>query len=321
MELLLVLAVLAMVIYLALTRLVLPQRCPGCGRSRVQGRDGCPFCHTPYRSVRQLALPGHGPFLTFLAGERQGQRIELRGGQLTVGRRADNALCLSDPYVSAHHAVIARQGGQYVLYNQSENSATFVNGQRVAQQALRPGDQVQVGTTIFSFNMPAAAWQQAMPAVNRVGDGLRGLTVGRKISGIGASLALLCFFLPWVMVSCGVQVSMSGLDLATSPGQLNAPSWLLLLVPVAALAILWVLYSALNNPRAGLLQTANRILAFAGAGLLPVILTYIGIQNARNDPENLGLGVLIHLEYGFWGTAFGFASSIVGALLDRKEAG
>lgn len=57
MELLIILAVLGLVAWLAATRLVGRRTCPGCGRAVVVGRTHCPFCAARYAEVHRRS-PG-----------------------------------------------------------------------------------------------------------------------------------------------------------------------------------------------------------------------------------------------------------------------
>jgi len=64
----------------------------------------------------------------------------------TIGRETSNHLRLDHPSVSRIHAEVRRMGaGQHTLTDRSSNG-TFVNGRRIAgQQAIHPGDVVQIG--------------------------------------------------------------------------------------------------------------------------------------------------------------------------------
>jgi len=63
---------------------------------------------------------------------------------VNIGRRADNHLVLSDPRVSRAHAQIRAIRGQYVLFDLNSTGGTMVNGRRVHQCALKPGDVISL---------------------------------------------------------------------------------------------------------------------------------------------------------------------------------
>ncbi len=63
---------------------------------------------------------------------------------INIGRRADNHLVMSDPRVSRAHAQIRAIRGQYVLFDLNSTGGTMVNGRRVHQCALKPGDVISL---------------------------------------------------------------------------------------------------------------------------------------------------------------------------------
>ena len=74
------------------------------------------------------------------------------GGGLTLGRADSNDVVLEDSVVSSHHLRIVPPG---TVVDDGSTNGTFLNGQRIAgRAALRSGDQLQVGSTIFRFEGP-----------------------------------------------------------------------------------------------------------------------------------------------------------------------
>lgn len=70
---------------------------------------------------------------------------------LTIGRDADNDICLGDDtFMSGHHARLeVRPEGPWLVDLASTNG-TFVNGQRVTgDRSVRRGDRIQVGSTVL----------------------------------------------------------------------------------------------------------------------------------------------------------------------------
>ncbi|MFN8477453.1 MAG: FHA domain-containing protein [Kouleothrix sp.] len=64
--------------------------------------------------------------------------------QITIGREGSE-IVLENPQVSRNHAVIERVGGKHVLRDVGSSNGTFVNGQRISQHTLAPGDVIQIG--------------------------------------------------------------------------------------------------------------------------------------------------------------------------------
>jgi hypothetical protein len=63
---------------------------------------------------------------------------------INIGRRPDNHLVLSDPRVSRAHAQIRAIRGQYVIFDLNSTGGTLVNGRRINQCALKPGDVISL---------------------------------------------------------------------------------------------------------------------------------------------------------------------------------
>jgi hypothetical protein len=71
--------------------------------------------------------------------------INLTDRVINIGRRLDNQIILDDPRVSRSHAQLRLRFGHYVLYNLGATGGTFVNGLRVEECVLRPGDVISLG--------------------------------------------------------------------------------------------------------------------------------------------------------------------------------
>ncbi len=80
-----------------------------------------------------------------------GERFSLTESIITVGRHPESNLVLADPNVSRNHAEIRPQGERYVVVDLGSTNGTRVNGVRVAQHALRDGDEVSFGNTSMRF--------------------------------------------------------------------------------------------------------------------------------------------------------------------------
>jgi hypothetical protein len=70
---------------------------------------------------------------------------------LTIGRRPDMSLVLEDIHVSRVHAQIRLVQGRYVIFDLDSSSGTYVNGQRVTQCVLHPGDVISLAGVQLVF--------------------------------------------------------------------------------------------------------------------------------------------------------------------------
>ncbi len=175
--------------------------------------------------------------------------------------------------------------------------------------------------------------ESARPAGSGIGGDLSdttqvagkvGLFGGHGLITVGALIALFAFILPWA--SCG-NLQLSGLDIVTQSSQYggDASSTFLILVPLGALALLVLGIAGLAANLLGKSLPTNlaRLMPFLPllavlpglCGCCPSLAFLLEIQNARSDPENLGLGMLVRVEYGFWLTLFGLGLSFIGIVI------
>jgi hypothetical protein len=61
---------------------------------------------------------------------------------INIGRRPDNHLLIDDPRVSRVHAQIRAVRGRYVIFDLDSTGGTYVNGERIRQCPLSPGDVI-----------------------------------------------------------------------------------------------------------------------------------------------------------------------------------
>src|SRR5579883_2957376 len=71
--------------------------------------------------------------------------IPLGAPVLTLGRLPDNTVVLNHPQVSGHHARLEQIQGGYRVVDLNSTNHVYVNGQRISNQALRPGDEIRIG--------------------------------------------------------------------------------------------------------------------------------------------------------------------------------
>ncbi|HZU67126.1 MAG TPA: FHA domain-containing protein [Ktedonobacteraceae bacterium] len=77
--------------------------------------------------------------------------IPLGAPVITLGRAPDNMVVLQHPQVSGHHARLERVAEGYRIADLGSTNHTYVNGQRVSNQVLRPGDEIRIGPYKLTF--------------------------------------------------------------------------------------------------------------------------------------------------------------------------
>ncbi|HET19972.1 MAG TPA: FHA domain-containing protein [Chromatiales bacterium] len=88
------------------------------------------------------------------------QRFVLKRGKTMVGRRDDNDIILPDGSVSAQHAWILHENGQYRVMNMLSTNGIFINGEKVHEAPLHEGDRIRFGRAEFVFRSGALSGLQ-----------------------------------------------------------------------------------------------------------------------------------------------------------------
>ena len=90
--------------------------------------------------------------LVVLDGPSKGTKIDLNTRKLTrIGKKEDNDLYLDDPTVSRYHAEIHFTADSYLLKDLGSTNGTLINGTRVREAFLSPGDVLTVGNSSIEF--------------------------------------------------------------------------------------------------------------------------------------------------------------------------
>jgi hypothetical protein len=76
-----------------------------------------------------------------------GRRVPLDAPSLVLGRSSGCDLVLDDANASRRHAELRRRGDSVTIVDLDSTNGTAVNGKRVREQALSPGDTITIGTT------------------------------------------------------------------------------------------------------------------------------------------------------------------------------
>jgi pSer/pThr/pTyr-binding forkhead associated (FHA) protein len=80
-----------------------------------------------------------------------------------IGRGPQAQASLNDPQVSRFHCQLVVQGDKVLLYDSGSIAGTWVNGERITQHELQPGDIICVGETQLSFQWSDVDEQRTDP--------------------------------------------------------------------------------------------------------------------------------------------------------------
>lgn len=83
----------------------------------------------------------------------KGQIFPLTGHNI-LGRDSECDITIPGTHLSRKHAEIAIKGNKLLVKDLNSSNGTFVNGKRVAQAELIPGDQIQFDVLTFTVEGP-----------------------------------------------------------------------------------------------------------------------------------------------------------------------
>lgn len=84
------------------------------------------------------------------AGHARGTAYDISHGA-TLGR-GEVEIRLEDPFASARHAHISRQGHVFVIEDLGSTNGTYLNDEQLTgPQPLHPGDRIRIGDCEFSY--------------------------------------------------------------------------------------------------------------------------------------------------------------------------
>jgi Protein of unknown function (DUF3662)/FHA domain len=114
------------------------------------GDFGHTMVYSPSRDARRLE-PAQDRRQALLVGD--GRRNVLSGSRVVIGRSREADIVLQDPNVSRRHAELRRDEGGWQIVDLGSTNGIKVNGRRVNNQPLGPGDQVTIGVTDLTFEL------------------------------------------------------------------------------------------------------------------------------------------------------------------------
>jgi hypothetical protein len=120
------------------------------GPAPSSGDFGHTMVYSPSRDARRID-PADDRRQALLVGG--GRRNVLSGNRVVLGRSREADIVLQDPNVSRRHAELRREDGSWQIVDLGSTNGIKVNGRRVDNQPLRPGDQITIGVTDLTFEL------------------------------------------------------------------------------------------------------------------------------------------------------------------------
>jgi len=89
--------------------------------------------------------------LLAITGPRLCERFPLGAEDASIGRSPTSTIHLDEPGIAWHHCVVQPVGNRYRILDQRSGTGTFLNGKRIVEHELEPGDQVSIGETVLLY--------------------------------------------------------------------------------------------------------------------------------------------------------------------------
>ena len=87
---------------------------------------------------------------------------------ISIGRNATNDIVLNDAMISRQHAqLFILDNGQIMIKDSGSSNGTFVNGNKVVETYLKPGDIVKCGGTFLNWQQYKAGIPNQMPPIQQ----------------------------------------------------------------------------------------------------------------------------------------------------------
>ncbi len=94
--------------------------------------------------------------LVLLSAGMTGRTHELKADKTTIGRVEDNTFQIAEPSVSSHHCEILLRGSDVTVKDLNSTNGTFINGEKVSEAPLKPGQILRLGQVEMRLETDAA---------------------------------------------------------------------------------------------------------------------------------------------------------------------
>lgn len=112
--------------------------------------------------------------LLFKPGEANGESIEIKRDEISIGRGSNCDVILADKKASRKHAAIKRVAAAFVVRDLGSANGTYVNGELIAERELQGGDLLRIGDTEFIFKATSREYEEkkddllSVPSIEQV---------------------------------------------------------------------------------------------------------------------------------------------------------
>lgn len=101
--------------------------------------------------------------LVILSEGMIGRSHELTVDKTTIGRVEDNTFAITDPSVSSHHCEVLLRGNEVVVRDLNSTNGTYINGEKIGEAPLKPGQILRLGQIELRLETAAPAASSKKP--------------------------------------------------------------------------------------------------------------------------------------------------------------
>lgn len=95
--------------------------------------------------------------LVVLSEGLTGKSYELKVEKTTIGRSDDNNFQIAEASVSSHHAEVHLKGKEILVKDLGSTNGTFINGERLTEGTVKPGQILRLGSIEMRLETGEAA--------------------------------------------------------------------------------------------------------------------------------------------------------------------
>lgn len=120
----------------------------GADAEAVEGDFGHTMVYSVTTGARRVEAPRQGSRALLVSEDK---RTVVSGDPFVIGRSRDCDLVLDDPNVSRRHAELRRANGGWEVRDLGSTNGIKLNGRRSEGGRLKPGDEITLGLSRFTF--------------------------------------------------------------------------------------------------------------------------------------------------------------------------
>ncbi len=121
--------------------------------------------------------------LVVLSAGMTGRTHELKVDKTTIGRVEDNTFEIAEASVSSHHCELLLKGNDVLVRDLNSTNGTFINGQKISESVLKPGQVLRLGQIEMRLETDAPAAASAKKPIDQTMVMQRGVSLNELEQG------------------------------------------------------------------------------------------------------------------------------------------